>query len=64
MTYNLRLVSDNLLTVSEILFPPCLMIETASVDDILSVKEPLISNNSSPTYNNNIHKTTPSTTYR
>ena len=53
--YNLRLVSANLLTVSAILFPPCLMIEAASADDILLAKEPLISNNSSPTYNNFIN---------
>ena len=48
------MVSDNLLTVSAILFPPCLMIVTTSVSDIPFVEKPLISNNSSPTYNNNI----------
>ena len=48
------MVSDDLLTVREILFPPCLIIATASVCNIPSVETPLISNNVSPTYNNNI----------
>ena len=45
--------SDDLLTVSAILFPPCLPIVAASVCDISSVETPLISNNTSPIYNNN-----------
>ena len=32
------MVSDDLLTVREILFPPCLVIVTASVCDIPSVE--------------------------
>ena len=48
------MVSDDLLTVSAILFPPCLTIVTASVSNIPSVETPLISNNTLPTYNNNI----------
>ena len=48
------MVSDDLLIVSAILFPPCLMILAASVSDIPSVETPLISNNISPSYNNNI----------
>ena len=50
------MVSDDLLIVSAILqlFPPRLTIATASVCDIPSVETPLISNNTSPTYNNNI----------
>ena len=44
------MVSDNLLAVSAILFPPCLPIATTSVSDIPSVETPLISNNTSPTY--------------
>ena len=48
------MVSDDLLTVSAIFFPPCLIIATASICNIPSVEKPLISNNTSPTYNNNI----------
>ena len=48
------MVSDDLLIVSAILFPPFLIIATASVCDIPSVETPLISNNTLPTYNNNI----------
>ena len=47
------MVSDDLLTDRVILSPPCLIILAASVSDIPSVETPLISNNTSPIYNNN-----------
>ena len=52
------MVSDDLLTVRAILFPPCLMRVTASVSNIPLVEKPLISNSTSPTYNNNIINST------
>ena len=48
------MVCDDLLIVRVILSPPCLIIVAASVSDIPSVETPLISNNTSPSYNNNI----------
>ena len=48
------MVSDDLLIVSASLFPLCLTIVTASVCNIPSVETPLISNNTSPSYNSKV----------